>query len=460
MIWHPTKDAVRRLWGRRWVRRVSYVLVAGAATVTVVPWVATRPAVLHWTVSKIEALVRDETGLPLEIGQLEVHPILGYASLRNVRLGGDLLTVRKVEVQADLLSLFSSTPRIYSIRMEHPHVRLTEAGLSAIRLKERPPRKGPLPQVRLDLFSLTGGEIEIPEPLRGLPPLRYQFEMKATGSGPNQVRMDLAGPQLAVKGPQGWEKGRLDLNGEASEAFLALKEGYLRLGESQVRLSGRFDVKSAQKPERLEAQLTGVLGLAQTARWGGASRPPIAGSLDLEATVRGTLAAPEWTFHAEGAGLQLAAPGFLPGSLELRSRGSLDRIHLGHLRWHSAQGDLGLEAEWSSKTPATATLSGQALDLEALGRVFKLSEFQGVRGTLMAKLEGPQDPASLSRPDRWQASFQLGLSQHGLEAGILRATLRQGRATLDQLRLDLEALKGDGTGWADLDSRGLVRLEA
>jgi len=459
MFWHPTKDAVQRLWGRRWVRRVSYVLVAGATTVTVVPWLATRPTVLRWTVSKLDALAREETGLSLDIGQLEVHPILGSATLRNVRLGGDLLTVQKVEIQADIASLLSPTPRIFSIRVEHPHVRLTEAGLSAIHLKERPPRKGPLPQVRLDLFSLTGGELEIPESLRGLPPMRYQFEMKATGQGPNHLRVDVAGPQLAVMGPKGWEKGRLDLNGEISEAVLILKEGYFRLGESQVRVHGRLDTKTPQKPERLEAQLTGVLGLAQAARWGKAAQPPLTGNVGLGATVRGTFANPEWTFRAEGSDLHPANSAFLPGNLDLRANGSLEALRLGHLRWHSSQGDLALEGAWSSKAPVKGTLTGQGLDLEALGRFLRIPGLQGLRGDLRAQVEGPRDPAEFDRADRWQGTIQLGLAQHGQEAGALRATLKHGRATLDQLRLDLEALKAEATGWADLGPRGLVRLE-
>lgn len=460
MFWHPTKDAVQRLWGRRWVRRVSYVLVAGATTVTVVPWLATRPTVLRWTVSKLDALAREETGLSLDVGQLEVHPILGSATLRDVRLGGDLLTVQKLEIQADLGSLLSPAPRIFSIRVEHPHVRLTEAGLSAIHLKERPPRKGPLPQVRLDLFSLTGGELEIPEPLRGLPPMRYHFEMKATGQGPNHLRVDVAGPQLAVKGPKGWEKGRLDLNGEVSEAVLILKEGYFRLGESQVRGHGRLDMKAPQKPERLDAQLTGVLGLAQAARWGKAAQSPLTGNLDLDATVRGAFANPEWTFRAEGSALHPANSAFLPGDLDLRANGSLEALHLGHLRWHSPQGDLTLEGAWSRKAPVQGTLTGQGLDLEALGRFLRIPGLQGLRGDLQAQVGGPRNPAEFDRADRWQGTIHLGLAQHGQEAGVLRATLKQGRATLDQLRLDLESLKAEGTGWADLGPRGLTRMEA
>ena len=460
MIWHPTKDAVRQLWSRRWVRRVSYLLVAGTATMTVVPWMATRPAVLRWSLSKLDALAREETGLPLAVGQLEVHPILGSATLKDVRLGGDLLTVQKVELQASLASLLSSEHRIFSIRVEHPHIRLTEAGLSALRLKERPPRTGPLPQVRLDLFSLTGGELEIPEPLRGLPAARYLFEVKATGQGPNRVRVDVAGPQLAVKGPGGWEKGRLDLNGEISEQALILEEGYLRLAESQLRVHGRLDLKAPQAPARVQAQVAGVVGLAQAARWGGAAHPPLSGNLDLEASVQGLLANPTWTLRAEGSGLHPADGALAPGGLDLRAGGTLEALRLDHLRWHSPQGDLALEGTWSRKAAPRGTLSAQALDLETLGRRLHLPELDGVRGEVKAEVEGPQDPAAMARPDRWRTSLRVSLTQHGLEAGTLQATLRDGRATLDRIHLDLEALKADGSGWASLDSRGLTHLEA
>ncbi|WP_243301362.1 translocation/assembly module TamB domain-containing protein [Geothrix oryzisoli] len=460
MVWHPTKEAVQRLWGRRWVRRVSYVLVAGTATVTIVPWVATRPAVLRWTISKLDALVRDETGLSLEVGQLEIHPLFGSASMRDVRLGGDLLTVRKVEVQADLTSLLGSSPHVFSIRVEGPHLRLTEAGLGAIHLKEHPPRKKPLPQLRLDLLSITGGEIEIPEPLRGLPPLRYQFDVKATGPKPNQLRVDLAGPRLMVKGPKGWERGRLDLNGEVSEAFVDLKEGYLRLGESQLRLHGRFDAKTPLRPEQVEAQVAGVVALPQAAHWGGLARAPLGGNLDLTATMHGSLKDPRWTVSAEGTGLQPSEGSLAPGSLDLRGSGSLEGFQLSHLRWRSSQGEISLEGGWSSKTPAKGTLTGQGLDLEVVGRLLRVAELQGVRGELRAQVEGPKDPASLRRLDRWQGSVQFGLTQRGQEAGSLHATLKNGQATLDQFRLDLETLKAEGTGWAELGPRGLVRLGA
>ena len=459
MLWHPAKDAVQRLWSRRWVRRVSYALVAGATVLTVVPWLTTRPAVLRWAVGRIDALVQEETGLPLAIGRVEFQPALGSLVLHDIQLGGDLLTVERVEIQADLWSLFRPTHRIHAVRLEHPRLRLTEAGLAAIRLKSRPPRKGPLPQFWLDLFSVTNGEIVVPEPVRGIPALRYQFYVKATGLGPNHVRVDLAGAQLAVKGPAGWEKGRLDLNGDVSEPALRINEAYLRLGESQMRLNGRYEAGTPKLPDRVEAHLTGVLDLVQAARWSGAHTPPLTGGVDLVATLQGSTSQPVWTFTAEGQDLRPSQRAFVPGSLELKVDGRLDQARLNHLRWVSPQGNLEVQGSWSRQAPVQATLRGTNLDMEALGRTLRLPEFQGVRGMLQAQVRGPGAGDAQERWDRWQTSLKLGFSRHGLDVGGLVASLDRGRANLDHLRLDLDALKLDGTGWATVGPHGLIQLE-
>ena len=460
MVWHPTKDAVLRLWSRRWVRRVSYAVVAGATVFTVVPWLTSRPVVLRWAVTRIETIVQDETGLPLTIGRIELHPALGSVVFHDVELGRDLLTIKKAEFHADLWSLMSPTRHIYSVRLDRPHLRLTEAGLASIRLKSRPPRTGPLPQFRLDYFSLTGGEIDVPEPVRGIPALHYQFEVKATGLGPNHVRVDLTGAQLAVNGPGGWEKGRLDLNGEASEPSLVVHEAYLRLGESQVRLNGRFEVATPKAKERVEARLSGLLDLAQAGRWGGAKQPPLTGDLDLQGTLQGSLAQLKWTFAADGQNLQPSQGAFLPGHLELKSSGGLHQARLDHLRWVSPQGELEAEGTWSQNTPVQANLLGTNLDLEAVGNALRIPEFKGVKGNLQAQVKGPEQIESLGRMDRWQASLKVAMAQHGRDAGGIQASLDRGRVTLDHLKLDLETLKLDGTGWATLDSRGLIQLDS
>jgi hypothetical protein len=458
-MWHPAKDAVQRLWGRRWIRRVTYLLVAGASGLTVAPWLATRPAVVHWALDRLNTVLQEETGLPLAIGQVEIHPTYGSLVLRDVSLGGDLLTVKRIEVQADLWSLLGGTHRINSLRIERPHLYLTEEGLRSIRLKERPPRSGPLPQFRLDFLSLTEGEVQVPVPIRGIPQLRYQFEAKATGLGPNHVRVDLVGAQLAVNGPGGWERGRLDVNGEASEKELLIHESYLRLGEGQIRLSGRYGLDRMADANQIEAHLKGVVDLAQTSHWWSPSRPLLLGMVDVAATLQGSTSKPTWTFSAEGHDLHPVKNVFHAGDLELKASGGLDQIQLERLHWVSPEGEAEAQGSWSPRTQIRATLHGTNLDLDRVGRALRLDTFQGVRGTLQAQVQGPGTGAALGRPELWQASLEMALTQHGVEAGGLEATLDRGRATLNRLKLDLSTLKLDGTGWATLDPRGLVQLE-
>jgi hypothetical protein len=458
-MWHPAKDAVQRLWSRRWFRRVSYAVVAGAAVLTVGPWLATRPAVVRWGLGRLDTLVQEETGLSLAVGQIEIHPTFGSLVLRDVRLGGDLLTVKRIEVQADLWSLFSPAPRIHAVWIEHPSLRLTEANLAPLKLKQHPPRSGPLPQFRLGYLSLTNGEVEVPAALGSLPELRYLFEMKATGLGPNRARVDLVGPQLALKHSRGWEKGRLDLNGEVSERAVTLLAGYLRLGESQIRVKGQYEVPQAPATDRLDAHLSGVLDLAQVSRWRNASRPALVGSVDVAGTLQGSTAQPVWTFTADGKDLRTAAAAFLPGDLELKARGGLDHARLDRLHWVSPQGEVDVKGTWSHRAQVQAILQGTNLDLEVLGRALRLEVFQGVRGTLQAQIKGPGNGSAWARPEFWQASLKIALAQHGREAGGLDAGVDRGRIDLNRLNLDLEGLKLEGTGWAALGPSGLTHLD-
>jgi len=460
MVWHPTKEAVQRLWARRWVRRVSYTLVAGAAVVTLLPWVSSRPAVLRWAVRHLDEMVQEETGLPLSIEGIELRPTLGTVVLHDVSLGKDLLTIKRVEAHLDLWSLMGSTPHIYSVRIEKPTLRLTEAGLASLRLKPHPPRKGPLPQLRLDYLSLTGGDIDVPIPLRGAPALRYQFEVKATGLGPNHIRVDLAGANLTVKGPGGWEKGRLDLNGDVSEPSFVVREAYLRLGESQLRMNGRLITGAPKESQRVEAKLSGLLDLAQASRWAGLQAPPLHGDLDLTGTLQGPVAQPAWTFSAEGQDLRPGQAAFLPGNLELKGSGDSRHAQLDRLHWNSPQGELEVQGAWSQKAPIQASVRGTGLDLEAVGQALRLQHLKGVRGNFEGQVKGPSSGEPLTAITLWEASFKAGLTQKGLDAGGLEASLSKGRVQVEQLKLDLESLQVEGSAWATLGPKGLRHLEA
>ena len=460
MVWHPTKDAVLRLWGRRWVRRISYLVVAGATAYVGVPWLASRPAVLHYAVGQLDKLVQEETGLPLAIGRVEFHPLLGSLVLQDVRLGADLLSVDRIEVQADFWSLVGPSKHLRALRIEHPHLRLTEGGLQSLHLKERPPRQGPLPQVRLDLFSLVRGEVELPEALHGMPALRYRFDAKATGVGPNHLRVNLAGPQLEVRGPEGWEKGRLDLAGEFSEQAWKVQEAYLRLAETQVRLSAKGRAATPKGEFPMEGTLSGILNAAQATRWAGLSQPPLRGSLEFQGALQGSLQHPQWNLSVEGQELR---PGFgfsQPGKLNLKAGGGLDRIRLEALRWASSQGDLEVEGAWAAREPIHATVRGSNLDLEALGQWLRLPEFKAVRAQVEAEVRSPEAGQPLDRLDRWGATLKTRLIQHSVEAGGLEASLDAGQAKLSSLRLALEAIQLEGSGTATLGAHGLSRAEA
>lgn len=461
MDWPSTKDAVRRFWGRRWVQRVSYALVGGTAVVATGTWILDRPFVYQWLVGQADVALRKETGLSLSVGQVEFHPLLGTLTLRDISVGGDLLHISRLDLQADPGSLSGARPRIFALRLEHPHLRITEANLAQIRLRERPPRKGPLPQITLDFLALTGGEVDIPEPVRGLPATRFHFEMKGTGIGPNRMHVTFTAPQVIVKGPDGWEKGRIDFKGEASEPVLLLHEGYVRLGDSQLRLTGRFDPRTPLKTERLEARVTGVVGLVQALRWAGAgAHPPLAGSVDLTATVRGSLARPSWTLSADGQDLRPASAAFEPGNMEVRAQGGLDQVRLERFRWSSGQGSVEAEGAWVAHHGTHLKVRGEELSLDALSRATRVPEVQGVRASLDAQVQAPADPAALSRLDRWEGTARLLLNQNGREAGGLSASLQGGLAQVDDLNLDLEALKVQGSGRAQLGPGGILDLQA
>ncbi len=455
------KDAVRRLWSRRWVRRISYTLVGGAAVVGGGTWVLDRPFVYQWLVRKAGSALQAETGLSLAVGEVEFHPLLGTLTLRDIAVGGDLLTIARLDLQADPGSFLGRQPHILSLRLDQPHLRITEANLERIHLKARPPRRGPLPQVLLDHLAITGGVVEVPEAFAGLPQAWFRFEATGTGGGANRIRLAVTSPQLAVKGPAGWEKGRIDLKGEVSEPVILLHEGYFRLGGSQLRLRGRFDPESPIKPQRLEARLSGVLGLEQVLRWARTGpRPPVAGNLDVAATVQGTLARPRWTFSAEGQDLRPALAEFEPGDLELKAQGDLGHVRLERLRWRSGQGALEAEGAWSRGHAARLGLRGQDLDLLAVSRLARAPELQGTRASLSAEFESPVQPEAFARLDRWRAKARVSFTQNGQDAGALEASLLDGTAMVKHLQLDLPELGIEGSGVAQLGASRLLNLQA
>jgi hypothetical protein len=454
------KESVRRLWSRRWLRRVSYTLVGGAALVGGATWFLDRPMVYQWLVRKGDVALQRETGLSLTVGDVEFHPLLGTLTLRNVTIGGDLLTLARLDIQADPGSLFTHRPHFLALRLDQPHLRITAANLAQIHLKERPPRQGPLPQVILDQLSVTGGQLEIPTAFSGLPAGWFHFEATGTGAGPNRMRLSLSMPKLAVQGPKGWEKGRLDLKGEASESLLLLQECYLRVGGSQIRLSGRFDPKTQIKPQAMNARLTGVLELEQVLRWAGSGpHVPVAGDVDFTATLQGSLAHPRWTLAAEGQDLRVASPEARRGDVALQAQGDLTHIRLEHLGWRSPQGSLDADGLWSKNHPAHLHLQAEQWNLDVLSRFLRVPELQGTRASLTAECESPARPAAFGDLNRWTATGKIAFTQDGQAAGGLNLNLHAGALAVNDLGLDLRDISLQGSATAQLSATRIGNLK-
>ena len=93
------------MWTRRWFRRTTYTLVAGAALLGGAGWTLQRPFFTRWVVAKADEKVREETGLDLQLGGLELHVFEGRIVAYGLRLGEDLVQAERLEVVLDTRAL-------------------------------------------------------------------------------------------------------------------------------------------------------------------------------------------------------------------------------------------------------------------------------------------------------------------------------------------------------------------
>ncbi|HTL98927.1 MAG TPA: translocation/assembly module TamB domain-containing protein [Holophagaceae bacterium] len=455
-MWHPTKDACKRLWGRRWTRRITYLIAAGVGASMGGSWLLQRPAVTAWAVSKADAWLRDETGLSLSVDQVAVHPLFGTLSLDGVALGGDLLTIRHLELRLDPGSLFFGAPHIYTARVVQPHVRLSPDRVARIRLKPRPEKEEKTPEILLDLLSVSDAKVEVLEPVWGLPKGELDFDLKGRGLGPNQVRVNLVAPLLRVQGPRGPEQGRADLDADLSDRWMVLQSFKGELGASSVTATGALQPRAEQ---RFELKTDASADLAQIFAWLGQRSPAFTGRLSAKTEAAGTLKAPTWTFAAKGAGLKPGDTRFAPGNLEVQAKGTLKEASLERLRWESPQGRLEADGRWGgSRTTAHAQFTGWSL--EPIAQAAHTAPLSGAKADLAVDLVGPSDPKAMASPLRWEAVAKAALVQDGQPAGGFNATLKNGQASVPSLSLHLRALQAEGSGAGRLDARGLAGFQA
>lgn len=456
-MWHPTKDACKRLWGRRWTRRLTYLLAAGVGAATGGSWLLQRPAVTQWGIHKADAWLRENTGLSLAVDHLELHPLFGSVSLDGLALGGDLLTIRHLELRFDAGSFLFGTPRIYTLRVVEPHARLSPDRVARIHLKPRPETDAKTREVLLDLLSISGARVEVLEPVWGLPKGELDFDLKGRGLGPNQVRVNLVAPVLRIQSPRGEERGRLDLDGDLSDHWMVLQGLRGELGKSRLSATGAFEPRGMH---RFELKTDASADLEQLFAWLRQRAPaPLLGRLETQAEATGTLEQPRWSFRASGNGLKPGDARFAPGDLDLRAAGTLKEASLEHLRWESPQGKLEATGRWApARTTAHLDLKGWAL--EPLAKAAHAAPLAGATADVSADLEGPSAFQAMASPLRWDAAAKVTFSQDGQPAGGLNAYLKNGRAVIPSLSLRLRALQAEGQGEGRVDAKGLAAFQA
>jgi hypothetical protein len=451
---HPTREGLKRLWGRRWFRRITYLLVGGATVLQVGSWVLEQPGTTRWVVSLLDEKVREETGLSFDLDRVEAYPFTGLLVLHNVRLGGDLLTLKRVEVRFDPRSLLGTSPRIHLVRIDEPVARLSEARLKALRLKPHPKDPKPSAQVRLDQLQVTGGRVLVDGPAWGVPRLDLPFSITGQGLGPNRLRLNFRAPKVQVEGPKGPERGALNLEADLSEEILSLLNSRLQLGRSQARLQARYEVLS----KRTDLLLKADAELSQALAW--AKVPSRAsGEVHLTTRVTGTLSRPRWTVEVSSPHLDPGLAGLRPAELKVNARGTQRVVTLENFRWTGPQGALSAQGTWSPEGAPHLSLTGEGLQGDLLAHFLRVKDAGATRLNLQAEVTGPPDVAAQVRPDRWKGQLRVEAQDPQGTAGFVEAHLESGKArfTAEGFRVGSTQLQAMGT--AQLGSRGLVNLE-
>ncbi len=452
---HPTREGCRRLWARPWVRRLTYLLAGGATLVQVGGWVLERPATTRWVVSKIDAQVREETGLSFQLERMEARPFNGLLVLHNVALGGDLLTIRRLEVRFDPRSLMGQAPRIHLVRIEEPVARISEARLQALKLKPRPKNLKPTPQVRLDLLQVIGGRVLVDGPAWGAPKLDLPFQITGQGLGANRLRVAMLAPQLQVEGPSGPEGGALEVDADLSEELLSLIRATVRLGPTQLKAQGRYEVPG----KRADIHLKATVDLAQAAAWGHLDTRA-RGEVRISTRLSGSLRKARWSAELEGAELEMGVQGIQPGRLALVAKGTDRSLTLEDLAWSSPQGTLAASGSWAKTSPPSLRFTVKDLQGELLAHFTRVQDVARTRFQFEGSAEGPRELSELARPDRW--SFQLAGEADDAQGRAGSLDLQADSGTLgfkaEELRLGSLLLNATGTG--ALGRTGLTQLQA
>ena len=443
---------------KRWARRITYLLVAGGLAAGGGAWLLHQPFVGEYALRKIGEVVKDETGLTLEAGNLKVGLFSGLVTLDDIRFGGDLLTIKRIEIQGGLLTLLGGQPNIHRVLILSPELRLDTKRLARLKLKSHPPRKNPWPQFRLDMLELKDGSLDIHEPKWQLPEAHSHFSALGKGMGPNRLRLELKATDMAVQAPGGLAKGHAEITADLSETLLRLLKGEVEFGNQKLIASGTFEPES----QRLSAKTKSVWDLASLFKLGFPSaRVATSGQVTTDLGIEGKIRRPTWDLHLQSNNLTPGTLDLHPGSLEIKAKGSLHEARFNALAWHSDDGDLALEGEWKKGTRTSATFQASHVDLNPLAAFSRVGQAKDLQAFFEGKAELLGDPWGKSlRLDRLKTQAEGRIQRLGSKVGEFNASLDSGRLALKAFDLHLEDLDLQAKGAGRIGPKGIEELQA
>ena len=447
---------VRRIWSRRWVRRLTYLLAAGAALTGGTAFVVSRPAADRWILGRLDTYVQDETGLTLSAEQLDVHPLEGRILIHHLALGGDLFRADLLELDLDWRSLLRQ-PHLRNVRLVNPSLVIDQAHLARLRLKEHPPAKEPL-KVRLDRLEIRGGQARVAEPAWGLPAFDGTFEVDGHGFVANQMWVDVRLPRLALGEGKGRLEGQAHVKGMASDQRLELTTGQVNLGHSNLGFKGMFtfkgrDLRAATAEGRLD--LAELLAMAVPGKPGAAS-----GTVAFSGQAQGPLPGLHWKGTLEGENLQAKGLPLHPGTLHASATGAPRQMDLEHLQWTSQDGRLTAHGEWTRAGGSTLEVEADGINLAPAAAGARTDALKDLVARFQGQARLPGAPWDAPQLDQLTFQGEGQLFQDGDPVGRMTLGVASSKLRLTELRVDLPELELQASASAALGRNGFQAIDA
>ena len=443
-------------WSRPWFRRLTYLIASGAVLGGLGSWAVQRPEVDRWIIGKLDRYSRDEFGLAVQAGRLEVHPFQGRILLYQLTVGGDLLQADLLELDLEWASLLH-TPHIRKLLLQTPLLNLDRTRLARIKLKPHP-EKTTTSLVRLDRLEIRNGQASVREPAWGIPRGDFNFQATGKGWGPNQVWVDLRMPSIALGQGAAAFQGNLAVTANVTDRFLEVDQGRLQLGGNQLAFKG--GLRFLKRTLNLDA--TGSLDLVQVQRLL-AVTPAASGRVDFQGHAEGPFAAPAWTGSVQGQDMKAKSLPLHPGNLAATASGNPAGIRLDRLTWNSQDGRLDAKGTWTPKGGALLKLDAEAIPLAPVAGYTRTGFLKDLMGRFAgeASLAPNRSRTPWTVPNLEQLTFHGSgdFLQGGRRVGGLSLDLEQSRIRAAKVALNLPELELQGSASGTLGKAGLTSLE-